>query len=396
MKKITVLLSISHKSPNGLSSFVSSFIGKEPLFKVNGIDLSVFSRECYKPFPLSDNMAKRRDTFKKIVFAIINCSSFLTVLYDYFIESRGARTAVDKYLASGRNDDLIHCQEYQTCFYLLKRKPTQKVLLTIHSNGEEFSMHYTSHSGLNSWLGKKYLYYRFNYILKHVAGIGHVSENSQKVFANNHPEFDKSKLFYVYNGIPTAPYSHNVSDSGIIRFFCVGSLSDRKNQLSCVKAIQLLKADERAHMELILVGDGEARNGIEKYISDNNIINTKLLGICTNIKELLKNADVFILASKDEGLPISIVEAMREGLPIIGSRVAGIPEQIIDGKSGYIIGTSPESVADAMKKMLNKTSEELLDMGKASYQLFTERFTENIMFDDYRKVYNNVIDNRGI
>lgn len=393
MKKVTILLSISQSSPNGLSSFVRSFVGNERVFMDNGIDLNVFSKDAYCKYNNSNKLKQEnKRIIREVVMNLIRHSSFLSVIYDYFMESRSARIIVDKYLATDREDELVHCQEYQTCYYLLKRRPNQKVILTIHSNGEEFSMHYTSNPGLNSWFGRKYLYHRFNFIMKHVAGIGHVSRKSQEVFADNHPEFDRNKLYYVYNGIPLIDYCHKIHNEKL-RFICVGSLSDRKNQLSLVKAISLLSECDCKKMELILVGDGEAREGIEKYIKQHNIYNVVLKGSCTNVDKLLKEADVFILASKDEGLPISIIEAMREGLPIIGSRVAGIPEQIVDAESGYIIETSPESIAESMKKFICITATDIESMGHKSYQHFTNHFTEDIMFRDYIALYQNLFNN---
>ena len=252
-------------------------------------------------------------------------------------------------------------------------------------------MHYASFPGLNSVLGRWYLNRRMNYLKKHLCGIGHVSCNSQNVFSTRHPDYPKEKLYYVYNGIPELPFSHNKQIDDVIRFICVGSLSDRKNQKALIEAMTLLKPTLRDKMQLILVGDGEVRTDLELLAKQNNLTNVIFMGSCTNVPELLKAADVFILASKDEGLPISIIEAMREGLPIIGSRVAGIPEQIIEGRSGYVIGTTASSVADAYAEMLSKTKDELAVMGRESYNLFLEKFTEDSMFNKYMHVFTDAI-----
>lgn len=396
MKKVTVLLSISHKASNGLSSFVNSFVGQKHFFSQQGIDLNVFSRESYQQSETTIiRNVKKNKSLKNIVLNIVKECSLLSILYDYFMESRTAKKAVDQYIKSERIDDLVHCQEYHTCYYLLKKKKSQKVILTIHSGGEEFSMLYTARPGLNTWLGRKYLYHRFNYVIKHVYGIGHVSGKSQEIFSNNHPEFDKKKLFYVYNGIPVLPYNHNIINKKI-QFICVGSLSDRKNQLSLLKAILLLNEEERAKMELVLVGDGEIYDKINTFKTENKLSNVILKGNCTNVSELLKEADIFILASKDEGFPIAIVEATREGLPIIGSRIAGIPEQIIDNVSGLIIDTTPESIAKAIKVILNKSEDEIMKMGEKSRELFMNKFSDITMFSNYSKIYNNAIEERTI
>ena len=102
----------------------------------------------------------------------------------------------------------------------------------------------------------------------------------------------------------------------------------------------------------------------------------------------LQQANCFVLFSKDEGLPISIIEGMRSGLPIIGTRIAGVPEQIIDGKTGFIVDVDEHQLADKLRYLVAHL-DELEQMGRASYDLFIEKFTIEAMVKKYAEIYKS-------
>ena len=71
-----------------------------------------------------------------------------------------------------------------------------------------------------------------------------------------------------------------------------------------------------------------------------------------NIYPILQKADIFILPSKYEGMPISLIEAMGSALPIIASNVGGIPDMISDGENGIIISPNANDLADAISRLI--------------------------------------------
>jgi glycosyltransferase involved in cell wall biosynthesis len=133
-------------------------------------------------------------------------------------------------------------------------------------------------------------------------------------------------------------------------------------RLHPVKEVQyLLGAMKMVHQELpeaklILVGDGEEREHLENL--------TDSLGIreCVEfagrvpherVKDYMNQAEVFVLSSLSEGFPVTILEAMACGLPIVATRVGGIPDIIEDGTNGYLVDTmNQEQLAEALLKLL--------------------------------------------
>jgi len=104
-----------------------------------------------------------------------------------------------------------------------------------------------------------------------------------------------------------------------------------------------------------------------------------------------KNADIYILPSYNEGLPMSILEAMTYCLPIISTPVGGIPEAVHDGVNGYLINPG-DCKALAEKIELLATDKPLREqMGLASYKLVQEKFDINVIIKQLKEIYQDVL-----
>ncbi len=109
---------------------------------------------------------------------------------------------------------------------------------------------------------------------------------------------------------------------------------------------------------LDIAGDGPDRKMLEERSRELNISDrVKFLGYQSQrqVRELLKLADVFVMSSFAEGLPVVLMEAMAAGVPVVATRIAGIPELVHDGHSGLLV--SPGD-ADAIKKAIRRLLED--------------------------------------
>ena len=110
---------------------------------------------------------------------------------------------------------------------------------------------------------------------------------------------------------------------------------------------------------------------------------------------MLNRSDVFVLTSKWEGLPRSIIEAMRAGLPVIASDVGGVSELVEEGITGYLV---PRDDADTLKDRLETlidNSQLRLQMGMAGYQRFIDKFTFERMLKETVEVYEEALQKHG-
>ncbi|WP_374703236.1 glycosyltransferase family 4 protein [Cupriavidus pauculus] len=116
--------------------------------------------------------------------------------------------------------------------------------------------------------------------------------------------------------------------------------------------IQAFAAAQLPNCELVIAGDGPQRASLERLAGQLAPGRVRFAGSIDNIPALLASGQLFLLASDHEGFPISILEAMRAGLPVIASDLPGIREQLGDGRCGVLVpGDDPAAFADALRQL---------------------------------------------
>jgi len=140
-----------------------------------------------------------------------------------------------------------------------------------------------------------------------------------------------------------------------LEIISVGRLVPDKGQLVLLQAFsQLRSCEHRARLRL--VGDGPERPRIEAFIHENDLGDSVLLEGALNhdaTKRLLAQADIFVLSSFAEGLPVALMEAMAMELPCVSTFIAGIPELIRPEVDGLLVpASSHEALADALQRLI--------------------------------------------
>ena len=130
----------------------------------------------------------------------------------------------------------------------------------------------------------------------------------------------------------------------------VGRLAEPKDALTLVRALAAVPAHG---FSALLVGDGPDRPAVEAEVRRFGLQDVTLAGTRDDVPELLARADVFVLSSRSEGAPLSILEAMAAGLPVVSSRVGGVPELVVDGVTGLLVPPGdPAAMAAALGRLL--------------------------------------------
>lgn len=156
----------------------------------------------------------------------------------------------------------------------------------------------------------------------------------------------------------------------------------RKAQRKVIEALGMLSIEKRKKFHLAILGAGPDLPYCKEFVEKNNlceIVSFEGAVLNTDVYKHLAQADIFVLLSENEGLPISIIEAMRAGLAIISTNVSGIPE-LVSNDNGLLIRPDAEQLAEIL---FNSEKYNWKQMGENSRQLYERKFTFERMKMDY-------------
>ncbi len=170
---------------------------------------------------------------------------------------------------------------------------------------------------------------------------------------------DLSLFKVVHCGISIAKYHFRPPRERIERIFCAARLSPEKGHVLSIQAVRILR-DEGYRVELRLAGDGPSRARLKELSLELGISDqVHFLGNLAEeaIIQELQVSDLFVLSSFVEGIPVSAMEALAVGVPVIATNVAGTSELIEHGRTGLLVRPSdPRALADAIIRMIDDYS----------------------------------------
>ena len=186
--------------------------------------------------------------------------------------------------------------------------------------------------------------------------------------------------------------------SSHVRILTVARLVEEKGlKYSILSINEILKKSTAFTLKYYIVGEGPLRETLNDLIKELKIENTvKILGSMDQtqvVKEML-NADIFLLPSISEVLPVVLMEAQAVGLPVIASNVGSIADIILDGKSGYLV---PEGDVAALTERLDYLIEHpefWSDMGQRGSQFVKEHYDINNLNKKLVEIYQNLIKDK--
>jgi glycosyltransferase involved in cell wall biosynthesis len=117
-------------------------------------------------------------------------------------------------------------------------------------------------------------------------------------------------------------------------FLYVGRLSPEKGVDVLLRALNLIQ--DTTSCSLTIVGDGAEREQLEELARELNLKQVEFVGFKNSVNDYLSQADALVMPSRREGLPLTLIEALCAGLPVVASRVGGIPEFVAHGQNGLL------------------------------------------------------------
>ncbi len=216
--------------------------------------------------------------------------------------------------------------------------------------------------------------------------------DANRGLALNHHVAGPAKFVTVHNGIADCPHRAQPGSVEVQgeapRIVMVARFSEQKAQSLLIDAV----AGIRKPFRLLLVGDGPTRPAAEAQVERYGLSDrVEFAGNRMDIPEILASSQIFALFTKWEGFPISILEAMRAGLPVVASDVNGVREAVSHWGNGFTV--PPGNVAEFRQRleMLLEDSSLRQQMGAASRQRFEQEFTVDRMLQRVAEVYREAV-----
>ncbi len=295
-----------------------------------------------------------------------------------------------KKLVSENKYDIVHCHTpiAAMCTRLackkLRKKKDVKVIYTAHG------FHFYEGAPKKNWL----MYYPIEKICSHF---------TDALITINKEDYDLAKrkmkaksIDYVPGvGIDVQKFADTVIDRAEKRrelgvpedaflLLSVGELNENKNHKTVIRALALL-GDKNIHYAI--AGKGELHDEIINLANELGIADrVHLLGFRKDVAELYKAADCFVHPSFREGLPVSIMEAMASGLPIVASEIRGCVD-LVDNSSGRLFDAHS---VDSCKNALNEIVNGDISKAKESNSEKAAVYSTDVINSAMKKIYNTV------
>lgn len=229
-------------------------------------------------------------------------------------------------------------------------------------------------------------------LYRHYPAIAAVSEDIQRILLDH--EVAQDRISLIRNGIALSDYSMctRVRRPGEpIRVLNVARLSEQKAQCDLVAAASLMDPSIGC-VQVDIVGDGELRAVLERQIERAGVTDrVRLLGFRQDVRSVLAEADIFVLPSLDEGMPMSLLEAVASKVPAIVTAVGDVPKLIVDGETGIVVPKSnPQVLAQAIERLVRQP-----DLGRRladnAWERLRREYSSEQMLEAYSRLYERLV-----
>ncbi len=288
--------------------------------------------------------------------------------------------------------NVMHAHQYAPAFYagLARCLTRQRISILFTEHGRDFPDH---RRWKRVWANRLLFGKRDRFVA--------VGEDVRRALVENEG-LPANRVQVIHNGIDVARYAksrfprsavrrdmHAADDDLVI--IQVARLNAFKDHATALRGFAQV-ATEFPCARLVIVGEGEERPHIEALVGELKLEErVTLLGLRTDIPALLAAADVFLLSSVSEGIPLTLIEAMAAGLPCVSTRVGGTAEVVIDEKCGLLCRAADPSDLAAKLRRLLASAELRVQFGEAGRIRSRERFSDRQMHAAYGALYQELI-----
>jgi len=199
------------------------------------------------------------------------------------------------------------------------------------------------------------------------------------------------KLAMVHNGLADVGLAGQAEvANNPPRLVMIARMAEPKDHSTLLAALASLR---HLPWEMDLIGDGPLEEKLRLHAGRLGLTGrVHFRGFSGNPAAELAGAQIFVLSSRSEAFPYSILEAMRAGLPVVATRVGGVPEAVVEGETGFLVPPgNPSALAGRLARLITDAALRAR-LGQNGRQRYLQRFTFEQMFAKTFQIYRDVLD----
>lgn len=200
----------------------------------------------------------------------------------------------------------------------------------------------------------------------------------------------KDRIPMIYNGLNLEKYLPKIeytAKNNSINILHIGRFEKQKNHIGLIESFKIVH-DREPKAVLTLVGTGDLENEIFGLVKELNLEKSVIFaGVQSEVYKFYNQADIFVLPSLWEGMPITLIEAMASGVPIVATKVGGIPDMVEHKQTALLVDIDENKIAQAILDLIENN--ELREKIGQNAKKKAVEFSSRIMKEEYLKVYRN-------
>ncbi len=361
MKKVSIVYNQPLTQIQGINYVNNSFVVGGKYFKEHGLLLSrIYAPDVTFDCTTHNNLdvigsdvgtsSYKRERKLRVILRELLSSEYLLGAWikKYFNYTLNAQKAVKRMVYDDSDYLIFQDMESVKAYHNKYKNSNVKTILILHTSDHPLEQIIPAFPGYynNKWLRRR-AYNECDKVMTMVDKVVYLSKHALEAS----PLKDNKKA-YIFNGVEDIDSVVIMPPSNPLQLVSVGSVSIRKGQLVLVEALSLLDKDILRRLHLTIVGGGNDYEECVELVKEKELQgDVTMMGPRNDVAEILKKMDVFVLPSQFEGMPMSIIEAMRQGLYIMSTATGGIPEMIEDSY-GELITRDPHELAKSIKQLV--------------------------------------------
>ena len=386
------IMVLDYGQTQGINSVVDQFILNQDKFKQNGVNIKgVYDQnEIHRGIP-----DRKRFTNEALRSRLKNSAFFQSTIGQYLRIYNGMIMPAKRVAKSAKmhehEQDILVSESFTITYYCIKRHIQCKIVHMTHMYDSDIEQLLINYPKIKGTIFEKRLRKKLAYCYNHADEIITICKHAtQKVEKDYKPRIVKT----VYNTVKVDKEKEQTGDIlSKLNFVIASSLSKRKGMDVFLSMLCKYNDELSKDCEFHIYGEGDYLDIIKKAIGDNGWNNVYLYGVVNKPYTYYNKMDVFLLPSRNETLPMGILEAMSLKMPIVATNVGAVDEMIDNYKNGILVNPKEDSLHEGIVYMLSH-KDKLTEMGLRSRQIFEEKYSQNVWVSGFVGAFNEVLDGK--